>query len=147
MVYSGGVAIGSKIGDLEFIRAGGSLAKGVSFSGGGELSLPTLSLGATLKGFAAFDQIDLTGLGFSAGAKPTFTGGTLTVASRANHAALSLPAAIRQPTSQYPTMAPAAGGTLVKTAGVLMSAVSAISAALHLHRRRCTWRRGEWPRS
>jgi autotransporter passenger strand-loop-strand repeat protein len=129
-LYNGGVATGDTLlGGVEFIRAGGtasnetiatgtltvaggSLTGGVTFNGSGQLTLDADTLGATIKGFAATDQIDLAGLGFSAGAKETFAGSTLTVASGANHVALSFAGSYTN--ADFAVSNDGAGGTLVK---------------------------------
>ncbi len=128
-IYSGGHASGDTVSGLEFIRAGGTasnetiaggdlsvaggtLTGSVTFSGGGTLTLASDNLGATISRFAAFDQIDLTALGFGSTTKATFAGSTLTVASGTNHAALSF--AGNYATSDFAVSNDGAGGTLVK---------------------------------
>ncbi len=69
------------------------------------------SLGATISGFAAFDQIDLTVLGFGSTTKATFAGDTLTVSGSSTHAALTFSGSYT--TSDFSVANDGHGGTLV----------------------------------
>jgi autotransporter passenger strand-loop-strand repeat protein len=132
-IYNGGFTTNSTVSGMEFIRAGGvatneviagggvlsvaggSLTGGVNFStdGGGELSLASNTLAAVIYGFdVSGDKIDLTALGFGPTTKATYSGSTLTVATGANHAALTLGTASNL--ADFGISSDGHGGTLVK---------------------------------
>ncbi len=131
--YSGGTTLDA--GATLDIAAGASAGSGaIVIAGGGvtvQIDAPVSGAAVfanTLANFAPGDVLDLTGLGFAAGATAVLSSGTLTVTSGANSEAFTLDTSTG---SQFSVVADATGGSKVLVApsniGELNAAIAAAS--------------------